>query len=293
MPSIDVVVRTAGAAERLASLQRAIESIAAQRDVHARPIVLLGGERPAAAAAIAERLAAVVHVPGAPTSPGRALALGRRLVAAPFHAFLDDDDELLPHALAVRVACMEAHPEADVVVTSGLRIVDGKRHVDLPDLSRHAGDLLNGIIERCWLPSCAGLFRTSAIGADLFEDLPDLCEWTAVAFRLATRRTEIAFLDTPSYVIHDTPNSASKSDAFLQATLRVLRAMRAHPMPPAARARLERKYRTALHDAAEHYRRSGHVANAWACHLRSMKPPFTLRYGAYTRKLLWAPREPR
>jgi hypothetical protein len=35
-----------------------------------------------------------------------------------------------------------------------------------------------------------------------------------------------------------------------------------------------------------------HWRKAWLYHLKSLKPPHTLRYLAYTRKLVWDPDEP-
>ena len=285
--AIDVVIRTAGDRERAGSLQRAILSVLNQQGVAARPVVVIIGERPAAAAELASRYQARVHIVGEWASPGRALGIGRNLIESQFYAFLDDDDELLPHALGTRLKIMQAEPAVDVVVTTGYWVSGNRRWIHIPDITRHQDDALNGIIERCWLTSCGGLFRASAIPQNYFEGLPDLCEWTCLAFRLASDRPNIRFLDLPTYNVHDTPGSLSKSDAFLEATLRVLAAMRAHSLPPAERARLEGKYRAALHDAAEHYRRAKELRKAWRYHLQSMKPPYTLRYSAYTRKLLW------
>jgi hypothetical protein len=248
--------------------------------------VITGG-RPDPAAELASSYRAKVHIVGEPASPGRALGIGRKLTDARFYAFLDDDDELLPHALGTRLGIMRAEPAVDVVVTTGYWLSGGQRRIHIPDITRHQDDSLNGIIERCWLTSCGGLFRASAISRDHFDGLPDLCEWTCLAFRLALDHRNIRFLDLPTYNVHDTPGSLSKTDDFVEATLRVLDTMRAEAFPAAQRAKLERKYRAALHDAAERYRRAKDLRKAWLYHFKSMKPPYTLHYSAYTRKLLW------
>jgi hypothetical protein len=108
-----------------------------------------------------------------------------------------------------------------------------------------------------------------------------------VAFRLALASASIRFVDRPTYVVHDRAGSLSKTDLFVEASLRVLDSMRAAPLPAADRRRLAQKHRAALHEAAERCRRAGNVAGAWRYHLRSMQPPGTLRYAAYTRKLVW------
>jgi glycosyltransferase involved in cell wall biosynthesis len=285
--AVDVVIRTAGQYERRSSLQRAIRSVLNQQDVVARPIVVLIGNLPRLAAELAAQHRVKVHRVGEPAPPGRALGIGRRLIEAGFYAFLDDDDELLPHALATGLKIMHVEPWVDLVVTTGYWFSGNRRQIHIPNIARHQDDAVNGIIERCWLSACGGLYRASTISQNYFEHLPDFCEWTCLAFRLALDRRNIRFLDLPTYNVYDSPGSQSQSDEYLEAALGVLAAMRAHPLPPEARDRLEQKYRAALHRAAEHYRQAKQWGKAWRFHLKSLKPPYTLRYAAYTRKLLW------
>ncbi len=285
--AVDVVIRTAGRSERRTSLQRAVQSILNQQGVAARPIVVITDNLPHLATELACEPRVKVHHVGQPTSPGRALGIGRSVIQAPFYAFLDDDDELLPSALEMRLDIMRADPAVDLVVTTGYWVSGNRRQIHIPDITRHQNDSLNGMIERCWLTSCGGLYRASAISQRHFEGLPDLCEWTYFAFRLSLERLNVRFLDLPTYNVYDTPGSLSKTEGFLEATLCVLQAMRSQPLRAAERASLERKYRAALHGAAEHYRQANQLAKAWRFHLRSVKPPYMLRYGAYTRKLLW------
>jgi len=284
---IDVIVRTTCEASRRKSLQRAVASVVAQRGVAARPVVVVAGPRPQPLPKLASRNGIRVHRIGAEASPGRALTIARGLVDAPFFAFLDDDDELLPDALATRVAILHAEPRVQAVVTTGYVMRGHTRRMHIGDITRHQDDPLRGIIERCWLASCGGLFRTAAVPPAVFDALPDLCEWTCVAFRLALASCPIRFVDRPTYVVHDRAGSLSKSDAFVAASLRVLDTMRAAQLPAADRRHLAHKHRAALHAAAERCRRAGNVGQAWRYHLRSMQPPGTLRYAAYTRKLVW------
>jgi hypothetical protein len=282
---IDVIVRTTCEGSRRKSLQRAVASVVSQRGVAARPVVVVVGPRPEALPKLASRNGIRVHRIGAEASPGRALTIARGLIDAPFFAFLDDDDELLPDALAARVAILRAEPQVQVVVTTGYVARGNRRCLHIGDIARHQDDPLRGIVERCWLASCGGLFRTDAVPPALFDALPDLCEWTCVAYRLAVNSCEIRFVDRPTYVVHDSAGSLSKSDAFVEASLGVLDTMRSARLPAADRKRLAQKHRAALHEAAERCRRAGKVSEAWRYHLRSMQPPGTLRYAAYTRKL--------
>lgn len=284
---VDVLVRTTCEGSRRKSLQRAVASVVSQRGVAARPVVVVAGAQPGSLPRLAARNGIRVHRLGTEASPGRALTIARGLVDAPFFAFLDDDDELLPDALATRVAILRAEPSVQVVVTTGYVARGNVRRVHIGDIGRHQGDPLRGIVERCWLASCGGLFRTDAVPQAMFDALPDLCEWTCVAFRLAMASCSIRFVDRPTYVVHDSAGSLSKSDAFVEASLRVLDAMRSAPLSAADRRHLAYKYRATLHTAAERCRRAGNVGRAWRYHLRSLQPPGTLRYAAYTRKLFW------
>jgi len=286
---IDVVIRTEALPERRGSLQRAIRSVFEQRGVAARPVVVLAGEHSCLPTELAGQPGVRMHIVGEQASPGCALGIGRRFVNSDFYAFLDDDDELLPHALSTGLELLQAEPAVDLVVTTGYWMSGGERRIHIPDIGRHQDDAVDGILERCWLHPGGGLFRASTIRAEDFENLPDLCEWTYLAFKLALDGRDIRFLDIPTYVAYDTPRSASKSHDFPEAIIEVLERIRAFALPAATRNTLEEKYRAALHNAAEHYRRAKQLGKAWRFHLMSLKPPFTLRYLAYTRKLVRQP----
>src|SRR6185295_1279548 len=83
-----------------------------------------------------------------------ALRAGRVRVRSPYFAELDDDDELLPGALATRVAAMEAHPDVDVVVTRGYVDHQGRRELNLRDLEGLQADPLRSLLDQNWLAPC-------------------------------------------------------------------------------------------------------------------------------------------
>jgi hypothetical protein len=287
LDSVDVVIRTAGQFERRTSLQRAIRSVLDQEGVRARPIVILNAHNPALAAELGSRHGVRLHIAAASNSLGELLAIGRRLVEAPFYSFLDDDDELVPNALAGSLRAMRSEPAPALVVTSGYWMSGDRKEVHIPDLTREQGDPLKGITTRCWLNPGGGLFRTAGVAEHYFEGLPQVCEWTFLAFRLAFDRREIRFLDHPTYLAHDTPGSLSKSRRYSEAAAQVIRRMQAYPLAPELRLALETKYRAAMHDLSARCLADGELGKAWRFHLRSLKPPHTLRYIAFTRKLIW------
>jgi len=250
---------------------------------------VLAGEHSCLPTELASQPDVQVHIVGEQASPGCALRIGRRIVNSDFYAFLDDDDELLPHALSTGLELLQAEPAVDLVVTTGYWMSNGEPQIHIPDIGRHQDDAVDGIIERCWLYPGGGVFRASTICAKYFEDLPDFCEWTYLAFKLALDGRNIRFLDVPTYAAYDTPGSASKSQDFPEAVIEVLGRIRGFALPVPTRNRLEEKYRAALHNAADHYRRAKQLGKAWRFHLMSLKPPFTLRYVAYTRKFVRQP----
>lgn len=285
---VDVIIRTLANSERAAQLERAIDSVHRQVAVSPRLLVIVNGNRydPQLLTRLQERTDLELHyLPTA--SAGAARMIGRRLVKAPYFLFLDDDDELLPHALAVALLPMAADPELAAVVTNGYYISGSGRQLFIPDLFAAQADPLVCLLHRAWMASCGALFNSACVGTDLFGPA-DLFhhEWTLIAFRISQSGMKIRFLDLPAYEIHDTPGSASKIVAHLEGELRALDLMRAYPVPRRVRWLIDRKYRNVLHVLANTYRERGSRSAAWLFHLRSLRPPCTLRYLLFTRKLL-------
>lgn len=285
--AIDVVIRSTLETGRKEKILRAIGSIQRQQGVHATPIVVANGDRYDASlrdALSSRQDVRFTYFPEAST--GRAMRVGRELVTAPFFAFLDDDDELLPHGLSVRLDQMRREPLPDVVVTSGYFEQNGAREMHLPDIEADQDDPLFAITKRCWLSSCSGLFRSERVTVDYFDGTTDYQEMTLLAFRLALAQMRIRFLAEPTYVIHDTPGSLSKTRAHAEAAEKVIEKMLSYQTPAHVRKSLKEKYGNALHVLAETYGAEGRRLKAWRYHLRSMRPPHTFQYLAYTRKLI-------
>src|SRR5689334_4902747 len=117
---VSVIVPTLANADRAVSLFRAIDSVLAQRRVRAIPLVIVNGPRPAAA--IMEQLdrRPDIRLGGFhEASLPRALKTGRTMVDTAYFAELDDDDELLPEALATRLTALREAPGVDAVITNG------------------------------------------------------------------------------------------------------------------------------------------------------------------------------
>jgi glycosyltransferase involved in cell wall biosynthesis len=289
-PRVAVIIPTTCEKKRWKALERAMDGVLAQEGVEARLIVVVNGTRydPEAfeqlRAREGERLTVLYRAQG--SAPLAQLA-GREIVDTPFFAFLDDDDEYLPGALATRIAPLLADPGLDFVVTNGVRDTGAGDGPTVPETSAIQADPLLALARRNWIASCGGLFRTSSIGPGYFTDPAPYMEWTFLAFRLLVQH-RMRFLDVPTYRLHDSPGSLSKSSAYLHSEAEVLDRVLALPLPAAVRRVVRRKLGNALHAAAELHLRDGQRQRAWDAHLASLRQPGGWRYLLYSRKLAFA-----
>ena len=145
-------------------------------------------------------------------------------------------------------------------------------------------DPLLTLFNENWLASCGGLFRSATVSPDYFDDAAQYYEWTFFAFRLALER-RIIFLDIPTFRVHDSPLSLSKTLAYSTAEVHVLRRMLRFAMPARARAALREKLSRAWHGLSDFHRQRGEMQPAWTCHARSLFYPGGLRYLSYTSRL--------
>lgn len=217
-----------------------------------------------------------------------ALLAGRRIVETPYFCFLDDDDEYLPGAIDQRLQAMEATPPADLVVSNGWRCSDGGQEIAFDRLPEIQEDPLAALFRYNWLASCGGLYRTGSIGVEYFEEPHPYMEWTWLAFRLANAGLRIRVLNQPGFAIHDTPGSASKSEAYLMSQVSLVQKMIAANRRRDLSKVLSKKLADAHHDVSDNRLGAGRLAEAWNNHLASLSLPTGLRYTSYTARLLLA-----
>jgi glycosyltransferase involved in cell wall biosynthesis len=286
MVKISVIIPTTCETRRAASLQRAIDSVLAQRDVELELIVVVNGkrfdpERLAALQADPSLKAVYIETP----SPSVACRHGRSLASGEFFAFLDDDDEYLPGGLATRAAAIQSDATIDIVVTNGYSGGADRLH-----LTRTAGiesNPLAAMLEENWMASCGTLLRRSTCGDEFFADLPKYMEWTLLAFRMLCAGKRVRFVDRPTYRINDTPMSASKSREYRIATAGVIERLLALQLPADIRRGLRRRLLAARHDLSVMNLEEGDRAAAWKLHLQSLAGLDGLRYLTYTRRLVF------
>jgi len=215
-PDVTVVIPTAGEQGRVESLYRAIATTFRQQGVSVETIVVLNGNRycPDLRATL-ERNKAIrlFYLPVGDLT--KAIAKGREAVTGRYFCFLDDDDQLLPDTLKLRVSLLDKSPDVDVLISNGYR---GDKVDEEAVMFRHfrssAANPLKGLTQGNWLASCGGLFRTETVGIDYFADVQKYFEWTWVAIQMSLDK-KLIFDETRVFIQSDTPGSLSKSYAYV------------------------------------------------------------------------------
>jgi hypothetical protein len=285
-PAVCVLIATLASRERGPYLHRALASVRAQAGVEARAIVVVNGAvaDPALVAGLARTTGVTLLRRDEPSLPG-ALAAGRRLVDTPSFAQLDDDDELLPGALARRLERMAGPDRPDAVVTNGVIRNGARDSASMPDVAAVERAPLEALMARNWLLPGSALFRSATLDATLFDATPPYLEWTYVALRLVLRH-RIAFLPDATVLHHEgLPFSVDQSRECALRRPLAFDAVLALELPAGIRSTLRRKRGAAWHAAAEAARLSGDLRAARAAHVKSLFAPGGWRYLAYTRRL--------
>ncbi len=284
--AVTVIMPTLARAARAARLHRALSSVLEQTGVRPVAVVVVNGaERDANLVESVERMKDVRVISTEAAHIGDALVAGRRQVETPWFAELDDDDILLPHALSRRVQYLAESSPAAAVVTNGWAEGRGGRHPVIQDIESVARDPLNALARGLWLSPGGALFRTDAIGAEIFADVPRYLEWTCVALRLA-RSHRLAFLDTPTFVHYeDAPDGEWGSPECKLGLPRAMQRLLAREVPATLRDTFLQRLASACNAAAILEKERGRRRQAWRWHLRCLACG-GWRYAGFTRRLL-------
>lgn len=288
MQAVTVVVCTRGLGARADLLRGAIDSVASQTGVRGVPLVVLNGpdRDPVVEHMLrADRRVRLLTLDAA--SLPDALLAGRAAVDTPWFATLDDDDHLLPGALALRVRALERRPDYSVVVTNGYRH-DGATstpNVPLGEGAAVSADPLRALLRRNWLLPGSWLCRSDAVHASLFEGMPRYLECTWLAMRFATEH-RMLWLDEPTVVYRvGSPAAESLSAEYLGGQMDALRRLLALRLPDDVRRELRRRVAAAYHDASRARLHAGALGDAWRLHARSLAERGGWRFVPYTRHL--------
>jgi glycosyltransferase involved in cell wall biosynthesis len=289
LPAVSVIVPTMALPVRAGLIRRALESVLSQEGVRPVPIVVVngGGFDPALVADLERDLRLRVLRRAEPGLP-EALAAGLAATDTEWVSALDDDDRLLPGALARRLAELAGDASLDVVVTGGLRSHDGVERPYEVDADAVIRDPLRAFFDRPWLLPGSWLARTEAVRPGLFDGMPRHLECAYLAIRFAAH-FRMRYIAEPTVVWYtDSPESASRSLAYRAGQYDAVRALRRLPLPPDARRRLADRARLAAHQATGAALRRGELGEAWRLHFLTLRTRGGWRHLPYARHLLAA-----
>lgn len=286
-PTVTVIIPTRGLSERGDLLWRAVESVRGQEGVGAIALVVLNGARRDVNVEGALRRAEGVRLVVRETDslPG-ALHAGRMAVESPWFGTLDDDDVLLPGALATRLAVLTTDPGCDVVVTNGVVRRDGVDTLHISSEVDVGRDPLRALLGCNWMLPGSWLARSATVGPALFADIPRYRECTYLALRFAMD-CAMRWLAEPTVVYHvGSPHAESTSNGYLMEQVKALHQILALELPPAVRRRLRREVTGAMHEMADHEWSVGKLREAWGLHARTLASYRGLHYLPFTRHLV-------
>lgn len=272
-------------------LWRAVDSVREQSGVRALALVVLNGAQRApevegALARAHERGDGVRLIVREDADLPAAHRAGRHAVETPWFGALDDDDLLLPGALARRVEALEGSPDSDVVVTNGMVRRGDIDALHVPPEDAVAADPLRALQRRNWLLPGSWLARRDRVAPLVFDDMPRYRECTYLALRFAIEH-RMLWLQEPTVCYNvGSPHAESRSHGYMMEQVAALRRILALPLPGPMRRRVHREITAAFHDMADFHWSAGALELAWRIHLRSLRAWGGLRYLPFTRHLL-------
>ncbi|MBK5205116.1 MAG: glycosyltransferase family 2 protein [Polaromonas sp.] len=286
LTDVSVIIPTIAIKAKAALLMRAVESIRHSAAGQIRIIAVVNGGR--ADPDVCQWLQAQpdIHYEriAAPSSP-LAIFRGRALVQTPFFSMLDDDDEYLIGGTDLKLAALASHTGADIVVTSGFRRVGEVDRLAMSEIEQVPLAPLVSLFQSAWLSSCNTLYRSSSFPQAFFADPHPYAEWTWLAFKLALAGKQIAAINQPTFRIHDTPGSLSKSKSYDDAYQSLYQRMLDLEPPTDIARTIKARIGSDWHDQSVRALSRRRRLDAIACHLRSLMLPGGLRYLTYTRRL--------
>jgi glycosyltransferase involved in cell wall biosynthesis len=213
--------------------------------------------------------------------------VGAEMADSELLAFLDDDDELLPNTLALKVAYFRQHPEVDVLVTDGLRVNGSTTTKIFPPPEARSPDLVETMMRAGWGAGALTL-RTRNTDLSAFDAEFRHLEWTSTTLQLA-RRYRFGYLDEPTYRYYeDTPDSLWKNAEHNFAALDVWRKLSKSYAGTAYEATVRRRFGRACHNASWELVRQGRIRDAWRLHVDSLKSPGGFAFATFSARLLLA-----
>lgn len=289
VPTVSIIIPTLCQASRERLLFRAISSIVSQLGMDLEIIIVINGD------IFDSRLVKLLEEDGrfiiirlAKANVSEARYAGVCSAKGDFFGFLDDDDELLSHALRDRLVLARKHPEADIIVTNGFCHSLGKDSLAV-EHGIAVGILHSPVdvfFQQNWFASSASLFNAKTIKSELFDFSLKYFEWTYLFFLLVSKGKHFYYDEALTYRTHkDTPSSISKTTEYALAYPDILLKLLTLPLSLEVRNVLTEKYISALNMKSDIERMNGQLIWAWRSHLKCLISG-GWRYLSYTRHLV-------
>ena len=269
MPRVSVVIPTYNQGNFVAA---AVESALAQTYRDLEVIVVNDGSTDRTAAVLAPYVGRIHSL----CQPNRGLAAARnagfRASRAEFVKFLDSDDLLLPRALALQVAYLDAEPRCGLVYSAWQQINEDATRVLGVVRPGQQGQVLEGLLRHTFLffPSCTLLRRGCLERVGAFDESLSWGEDMDLWLRLARAGYDFGYLDQilMQYRIHANSMTARIGPEQSSGLTKVLDKLFAdHELPVRIRALEARARSIADYETAGRYYRVGATALAQE-HLR-------------------------
>lgn len=284
---VTVIIPTLCNRERSFELNRAIESVRKQQNINVAIIVVVNGNKAdLSLLATIKGLRDVVVLQIEQPNVSIARYTGLLHSSTPYFLFLDDDDELYPNAIERMLAKFNSSEHEIGLVISDAYNEGYNRNIGfISDPAIIESCPLEALVTENWLVIQATLFKRAIVPDNLFDLEAKYNECTLLAFKIALSNIKISILNEPLVRIHNTPNSASKSNDFLVSDIEIINFILSMNLPDLIRKKMRRKLANAYHNISVYYLDNNKIMPSFITHLQSLIYPGGRQYLSYTRHI--------
>lgn len=199
MNSITVIIPTCNRASLLA---RALNSVLNQSHKPDEVIVVDDGSSDETPDLMARRFPEVIYLRQENRGVSAARNLGIRRAASQWLAFLDSDDEWLPHKLARQLALLAAESQWQIVHSNEIWIRGERRVNPMKKHAKQGGWIFTRCLPLCVISPSAVMIRRSVFDTvGLFDETLPACEDYDLWLRICCRYP-VAYIEEPLIVKH-------------------------------------------------------------------------------------------
>ncbi len=199
MNSVSVIIPTCNRASLLA---RALDSVLLQSRPPNEVIVVDDGSSDDTPSLMARRFPGVVYLRQENRGVSAARNHGIRQATSQWLAFLDSDDQWLPHKLERQLALLAAEPHWHIIHNDEIWIRRGRRVNPMKKHAKQGGWIFAHCLPLCVISPSAVMIRRSVLEAvGLFDEALPACEDYDLWLRICCRYP-VAYVDEPLTVKH-------------------------------------------------------------------------------------------